>query len=32
MMRPLPEDQERSLAFAPADELLDLPFIKAIAN
>ena len=32
MMRQLPEDQEHALAFAPADELLDLPFLKDVPN
>jgi NAD(P)-dependent dehydrogenase (short-subunit alcohol dehydrogenase family) len=32
MMRQLPEDQEHALAFAPADELLDLPFLKDMPN
>jgi NAD(P)-dependent dehydrogenase (short-subunit alcohol dehydrogenase family) len=31
MMPPLPADQEHALAFAPADELLDLPFLKGDA-
>ena len=31
MMRPLPEDQEQALAFAPADTLLDLSFLKGDA-
>ncbi|MGA1797684.1 hypothetical protein VH567_02765 [Sphingomonas sp. 4RDLI-65] len=32
MMRQLPEDQEHALAFAPADDLLDLPFLKDVPN
>jgi NAD(P)-dependent dehydrogenase (short-subunit alcohol dehydrogenase family) len=32
MMPPLPADQEHALAFAPADELLGLPFLKEIPN
>jgi NAD(P)-dependent dehydrogenase (short-subunit alcohol dehydrogenase family) len=32
MMRPLPADQEHALAFAPADELLALPFLKDVPN
>jgi NAD(P)-dependent dehydrogenase (short-subunit alcohol dehydrogenase family) len=32
MMRQLPEDQEQALAYLPAGELLDLPFLKEIPN
>jgi NAD(P)-dependent dehydrogenase (short-subunit alcohol dehydrogenase family) len=32
MMRQLPEDQEHALAYAPADDLLDLPFLKDVPN
>ena len=32
MMRQLPQDQEDALAHLPADELLELPFLKAIPN
>lgn len=32
MMRQLSEDQEYALAFAPADDLLDLPFLKDVPN
>jgi NAD(P)-dependent dehydrogenase (short-subunit alcohol dehydrogenase family) len=32
MMPPLPQDQERKLAFAHADELLALPFLKDVPN
>ena len=32
MMPPLPPEQEHVLAFAPADELLDLPFLKDVPD
>lgn len=32
MMPPLPEEQEHALAFTPADDLLDLPFLKNTPN